>query len=202
MMRSSSHSRDTLRIYVCVSWPMVCVFFSRQLAQAGWWHIADMFALSVEVIALLGSFGGLHQSLYILWQGVVFILNPLFYSTNNVRCLFLTYDDCLQRWKLHKLGCCSVKFFINWIKSWKHTLNVLSSLLPPSVPGQVWWVQAALGLSVLCHVSSFALTHAGGAGTGAWRLRWRKREGVCVHARTCVWVCVRVSEEEGGVGLS
>lgn len=49
------------------------------------------------------------------------------------------------------------------------------SLLPPSLflsLARSDGVQAALGLSVLCHVSSLALTHAGGAGTGAWGLRW------------------------------
>lgn len=46
-------------------------------------------------------------------------------------------------------------------------------LLPPSLLSLARsdGVQAALGLSVLCHVSSLALTHAGGAGTRASGLR-------------------------------
>lgn len=76
-------------------------------------------------------------------------------SVAYMKCLFLTYTDCLQYRKFHKLD------FAQEIESHQsslesthllsntHSISSLPPSLSPSLPGQVWWVQAALGLSVL-----------------------------------------------------
>lgn len=117
---------------------VVCLHvFLDQLAQADWWHITVMFALSVENCFVMLCMESSSDSVYIVTGNISYSNIQQTLCLWNIF-LFCFYSECLRYKNFHELEL--HKNWNKWINLWKCTLahkSTFNFCLPPFLPSSL-----------------------------------------------------------------